>query len=411
MKVLFITDNFPPESNAPATRTYEHCINWVKMNNEVTVITSFPNFPEGKVYQGYKNELYSKESLNGINVIRVWTYITRNKGFFRRTIDHISFAFSSLIYLLFFKKKFDIVIATSPQFFVGFSAMIYSNLKKIPWIFEVRDMWPEGIIFLKRKSLLYKFLEKIEGTFYKNANGIVTVTESFKSDIIKRFKISNCKLKVIYNGSNNSFFENTKINTKIISSLNLKDKFIIGYAGTLGISHSLDFVLECLDEIYELNPNIHFIFVGDGALKNIMHDIIKRQKLKNVNLIDKVEREMIKQYLSIFDFGLVPLKKNDAYKKVIPSKIYELAAMNIPVILGVEGESKDIISKNNAGISFVPENKESFIKACLDSYHLRNSEIFLDGLKNIKNIFDRDKMSVDMLNFMQKTLDENTYNK
>ena len=102
MKVLFITDNFPPESNAPATRTYEHCINWVKMNNEVTVITSFPNFPEGKVYYGYKNKLYSKESLNGINVIRVWTYITRNQGFFRRTIDHISFAFSSLIYLLFF---------------------------------------------------------------------------------------------------------------------------------------------------------------------------------------------------------------------------------------------------------------------------------------------------------------------
>lgn len=115
MKILFLTDNFPPESNAPATRTYEHCSKWVSLGYDVTVITCFPNFPTGKVYDGYKNKLYAKEETNGIKVIRVWSFITSNQGFVRRILDFSSFAFSSFIYGLFVKT--DIIVATSPQFF------------------------------------------------------------------------------------------------------------------------------------------------------------------------------------------------------------------------------------------------------------------------------------------------------
>ena len=186
LKILFLTDNFPPEVNAPATRTYEHCKEWVKRGVDVTVITGFPNFPTGKVFDGYKNKLYKKEIIDGIKVIRVWTYITANKGFLKRTLDYFSFAVSSFIAGLFIKS--DIIVATSPQFFTTWSAYALSKLKRKPWVFELRDLWPESIIAvgaLKNKKII-DFLEKIELFLYKDADLIIPVIESFKENLINR---------------------------------------------------------------------------------------------------------------------------------------------------------------------------------------------------------------------------------
>src|SRR5680860_563989 len=140
MKLLFLTDNFPPELNAPATRTYEHCREWVKEGMEVTVITCFPNFPKGKIFPGYKNKLYQIEEMEGIKVIRVWSFIAENKGMAKRFIDFISFAVSGFLAGL-FQKDIDKIIITSPQFFVSFSGYLLSLLKRKPWVFEVRDLW------------------------------------------------------------------------------------------------------------------------------------------------------------------------------------------------------------------------------------------------------------------------------
>ena len=143
MRILFLTDNFPPETNAPATRTYEHCLKWVKMGYKVTVITCFPNFPKGKVFEGYTNKLYQKEDIDGIRVIRVWTYISENNGFVKRIIDYVSFAVTSFLFGLFVKT--DLIIATSPQFFTAISGRMLSVFKRIPWVMEVRDLWPDSI--------------------------------------------------------------------------------------------------------------------------------------------------------------------------------------------------------------------------------------------------------------------------
>ena len=142
-KILFITDNFPPEVNAPASRTYDHCKEWVKAGADVTVITCAPNFPQGKVYEGYKNKIYQKESIDGIKVIRVWSYIVPNCGFIKRTLDYISFSITAFIAGLFIKT--DIIIATSLQFFVALTGRALSRVKRPPWIMEVRDLWPESI--------------------------------------------------------------------------------------------------------------------------------------------------------------------------------------------------------------------------------------------------------------------------
>lgn len=401
MKILFLTDNFPPEVNAPATRTYEHCKIWREIGHNITVVTCVPNFPKGKVYKGYNNSLYTKEIIDGIKVIRVWSYITANKGFVKRSLDQFSFAISSFFAGLFL-GKFDYIIATSPQFFTSWSGFLLSKTKRTPWIFEVRDMWPEGIIFLSRDSKLYKILEKIELFLYRDAHKIVVVTEAFKKSILDRVKIDSNKIEVIYNGSNNSKFIQKSKNRQLLKELNLEFKFIVGYAGTFGISHSLEFIFKEISKVK--NSDIHFLFLGDGAMRENMYKWVKEYNLSNVTILKSVPRDLVIEYLSIFDIGLVPLAKNDAYLKVIPSKVFELSAMGKPILLGVEGEIKTILEKYNAGIAYTPEDSKSFQKALDSLYNIRNSLdiTYADGLKKMSQDFDRSYLAMKMIDFIGK---------
>lgn len=186
MKILFLTDNFPPEVNAPASRTYEHCKEWVQQGIEITVITCFPNFPQGKLYPGYRNKWKQTEWINGIKVIRVWTYITPNEGFLKRTLDYISFSLTSFIAGLFLKT--DLIIATSPQFFTALSGRTLSLWKRIPWIMEVRDLWPESIktVGAIKDNFIIRYFEKEEIWCYKSASKIVTVTDAFRQNLINK---------------------------------------------------------------------------------------------------------------------------------------------------------------------------------------------------------------------------------
>ncbi len=196
MKILFLSDNFYPEANAPANRTYEHCREWVRKGAEVTVITCVPNFPKGVVFDGYKNKLYQKEYIDGIKIIRIWSYITANEGTIKRILDYISYAIMAFFTALFYKT--DIIIATSPQFFTAVTGSFLSIFKRTPWIMEVRDIWPESIVAvgaIKNKRVIH-FLEKVEKWLYKRANKIVVVTDSFKIDIKKK-GIRLIKLKLL----------------------------------------------------------------------------------------------------------------------------------------------------------------------------------------------------------------------
>jgi hypothetical protein len=186
MKILFLTDNFPPEVNAPVSRTYEHCVEWVKAGEDVTVITCEPNFPKGKVYDGYKNRLYKKELMDGIKVIRVWSYIAENKGTIKRTLDYISYSVTSFFAGLF--QKADIIVATSPQFFTALSGRTLSAWKHTPWIMEVRDLWPESIktVGAVKDGPIIRYFERQEMKCYRKAKKIVVVTDSFRKKLIAR---------------------------------------------------------------------------------------------------------------------------------------------------------------------------------------------------------------------------------
>ena len=400
MRILFLTDNFPPETNAPATRTYEHCLKWVNMGYQVTVITCFPNFPKGKVFEGYTNKLYQKENIDGINVIRVWSYITANNGFIKRILDFISYAITSFLFGLFIKT--DIIVATSPQFFTAISGRMLSIFKRIPWVMEVRDLWPDSIAAvgsMNINSKSFKFLKIIENHLYRSASKIVVVTDSFKKYLIEDHGIYKNKIAVFKNGVliNNYHQTDKKKVSSLRLSLGLENKTVISYIGTHGLAHGLKFILDCLAKIN--NPKYHFLFIGDGAEKLNLLKYSKTLSSNNFTFLESVTKNDIPLYIDISDYSLVNLKKSDEFKNVIPSKIFENIAMYKPILLGVEGESKDLINKYKVGIAYEPENQLSFIKS-IEKIENIDKDVFVKNCDKMLKNFNRNDIAEKMINYL-----------
>jgi len=359
MKILFLTDNFPPEVNAPATRTYEHCREWARSGVEVTVITCAPNFPQGKVYEGYRNKLWARETMDGITVIRVWSLIMPNSGFVRRVFDYVSYGVMAFIASWFVKA--DVIVATSPQFFTAVAGCASGFFKRTPWVMEVRDIWPESIRAVNAavgRERWFGRVERLERFLYRRAAKVVVVTHAFRENIVGK-GIAPDKIAVVTNGVLTDSFRARPQDAKLVEELGLHGKFVVGYLGTHGMAHKLDFILDCAGDA---PAGVHFLFIGSGALKPMLEARVAREGFTNVTMLPSVSKAEIRRYISITDVALVPLRRADTFKTVIPSKIFENAAMGKPILLGVEGESEAIIKKYGAGLCFVPEDREDFLR-------------------------------------------------
>jgi len=401
MKILFLTDNFPPETNAPATRTFEHCKEWVAKGAEVTVITGFPNFPKGKIYPGYKNKRIQHEEIEGIKVIRVWTFIAANKGFLKRTLDFLSFMISAFFAGL--TVKTDKIVATSPQFFTALAGKWLSFWKRKPWIMEVRDIWPESIVAVgaSKRNLIIKYFEWLEKRMYNSAKHIVVVTDSFKDNLINK-NVPKDKISVFKNGVNIANYPPIPKNQKVLQDLKLESKFIFGYIGTHGMAHGLDFILNAIEPLQKSNPDFHFLFIGDGAERENLIQQSNKMELKNTTFLPSVTKVDVKKYLSVMDIALVNLKKSDTFLSVIPSKIFEAAAMGKPILLGLNGETKGIIQQYNAGLCFEPENKTEFINTSIKISEPSIYQEKKEGAFILAQNFEREKIASQMLNTIEK---------
>lgn len=361
MHLLFLTDNFPPEVNAPASRTFEHCREWVRKGHRVTVITCAPNFPKGKVFDGYQNKAFQTETIEGIEVIRVWSYITANEGFVRRILDYLSFMASAIVASP-RVRGVDLVIGTSPQFFTAVAAYVVSRMKRIPYVFELRDLWPESIkaVGAMKESFALRMLERLEMFLYRKAARIVSVTESFKQVLMRR-GIECTKIEVVTNGVDVSQFKPRPKDPELTRKLGLEGKFVAGYIGTHGMAHALETLLQAADRLR--GQNFAFIFLGDGARKQALREMADQMKLDNVVFIDSVPKADVPKYWSLLDVSIIHLRKTELFTTVIPSKLFECMGMGIPVLHGVEGESADIVRREQVGIPFEPEGVDQLCEA------------------------------------------------
>ena len=393
MHVLFLTDNFPPEFNAPAIRTHAHCRVWVKKGHCVTVITGAPNHPRGKVYEGYKNRLWQTEIVDGIRVIRVWTYMAPNAGRWKRILDYLSFMIAAVVASI-FVRGIDVVIGTSPHLFTVLAAHIVAALKRRPWVFELRDLWPASIrdIGVMRRGL--GAADWVVRGLYRNASKIVVVTDAFRHELIKS-GIPDEKIAVVTNGVDRRVLRPSHKNEKLEQTLGIAGKFVVGYIGTIGMSHGISTVVQAAKRLKD-DPNITFVLIGDGAERaSVLEQAGARP---NLVMVPPVLHCDIQKYWSVLDCCIVPLRDKPVFKTVIPSKLFEAMAMGVPVLLGVQGQALRLVEQYDFGRPFAPEDDADLANKIVDlSQDSRLQSMLSENAKRAAGDFDRDDLAVKML--------------
>ena len=363
MHILFLTDNFPPESNAPASRTFEHARQWVASGHKVTIITCAPNFPDGQLFEGYKNRWIQTEQMDGITVIRVWSFMTRNAGFVLRLLDFLSFMVSGFLGGLRVRDA-DIIVGTSPQFFTVCAAYGLAKVKRRPFVFEMRDIWPESLqaVGMSHTGLSVRLAGPLVDYLYKRADHLIVVTHSFKAYLQGR-DISSERITVIPNGVDLDMFFPVPADISLQQELRLEDKFVVGYLGTHGLAHGLETVVEAARRAAQTDElaAVHFVTVGTGAQFERIKALAAG--LDNFTLVGQVSRAEITRYWSLLDVSLIHLKASPLFENVIPSKMFEAMAMGVPIIHCVGGESADIVRVTGSGVCFGAEQPEALLSA------------------------------------------------
>jgi glycosyltransferase involved in cell wall biosynthesis len=393
LHILFLSHYFPPEVNAPASRTFENCREWVRLGHEVTVVTCAPNHPRGQVYEGYRNSAFQRERMEGIEVVRVWTWLAANEGFLLRSLNYVSFMVSALVALPRLPRA-DVVVTTSPQFFNGLAGYFVRALRRIPWVFEVRDLWPESIIAVgaARNTLLIRMLEGLERFAYRKADYLVPVTDAFSRHMIAR-GVPARKISVIKNGADLRRFHDAAAQD-LRAELGLGTRFVAAYFGTHGMAHGLDTLLDAA-ALLQSHDDIVFLMVGDGAERERLERQRNQRGLGNVVMLAQQPKERMPSLWRTADVSLVLLKDTPLFQTVIPSKIFESLAMQTPIVLGVKGESRELIEASGAGVAIAPGNATELAAQVLElsRNRARVKAMGAQGAAFVREHFDRAKLA------------------
>lgn len=353
---------------APAARVSELARHWVKAGHHVTVLTGFPNHPTGIVPSEYLSKLrrlVCRERTEGLEIVRTWLIPRPNRKAHERLLNYLSFALSSCLVGIFLSRP-DVVIATSPQLFVGLTGKWLGWIKHVPFILEVRDLWPESITASgmgKETSLSIRLLRALSGFLYRVCNHIVVVTPAFKQELITKWHVRSDRISLVENGVETDLFNPEGSNDAIKRELGLASKFVVSYVGTLGLAHGLEEIMKAAAELQSSFPDIQFLLVGEGAEKDRLTSLVSELDLRNVVFLRQQPRQNIPSIIRASDVCLVLLKKAKVFETVIPTKMLEFMACGRPVILGVNGQARQIIETAQAGLFVEPENATDLTRA------------------------------------------------
>jgi hypothetical protein len=408
MRILFFSHYFPPEGNAPASRTFENCRRWVREGHRVTVVTCAPNHPNGVLYPGYENRWRERESVDGIEVVRVKTYLAANKGTVRRIINYLSYAASAVPASL-IPDRPDVIIATSPQFFCGWAGVIASRLHGVPMVLEIRDIWPESIeaVGAMRNRRLLRLLEHLELRMYAAACHVVTVGEGYRRCLLDK-GVPAEKLSVVMNGIDRELFAPRRPDPAFVRRFGIEGRFVVSYSGTIGMACGLEVVLEAAERLKVADrTDVLFLLVGDGAERERLEREAARRGLDNVRFTGRLDKSLMPDVLASSDACLVHLRGTALFRTVMPSKIFEAFGMARPVIVGVAGEATELVERAGAGIPIEPENATQLIRAIerLAADPVLRERLGRAGRRYALSHHDRDRLAVDYLDVLAEVVD------
>ncbi len=400
MKILYVSQYFPPEMGAPAARAAELSRHWAAAGHEVTVLTGFPNHPTGVVPVEYRDKFRRRvvrEKTDGVNVIRTWLLPFPNRRMHERMLNYTSFCVSAASTGLFLSRP-DVVIATSPQLLVALAGWWLARCKRVPFVFEVRDLWPESLAAVgmgRSNSLLHRALAKIAGFLYRRSDRVVVVAPAFEDYLVEQWGVPREKIFVVENGVETRLFApepfTGEAQAALRRELGAEGKVVVSYIGTMGMAHGLETIIAAAAQLRHANPEIVFLMVGEGAEKDRIAALARERGLTNLRFVDQQPHDKIPAYISASDVCVVLLKKTDLFKTVIPTKMLEFMSCARPVILGVDGQARAILEEARAGLVIEPENAAALVTAI--RYLAANQEVARDfgqnGREHILRRFSR----------------------
>lgn len=392
---------------APAARVHELAKNWVREGHRVTVLTGFPNHPTGVIPSEYRKRFWRgvcHEYVEGIDVRRTWLLPLPNRRGYERMLNYSSFCFSALLRGIFLSKP-DIIIATSPQLLVGLAGLLLSRAKRVPFIFEVRDLWPESLQAVgatSETSKLYSAVAAIAQLLYDHCDRLVVVTSAFKEHILTHWGVPAAKMSVVENGVETDYFSPTDVETAK-RQLGWDSPFTVSYIGTIGMAHGLRTILDAAEKLQAQGSQVEFVIVGDGAEKEHLITNIQNRGLKNIRFVGQQSRDRVPAFIRASNVCLVLLKKAEVFKTVIPTKMLEFMSCGRPVILGVEGQAKQIVQAASAGICIEPENPYALVQAILElkGDPARCENLGVNGRKFILEQYSRRKTAETYMDVLQ----------
>jgi glycosyltransferase involved in cell wall biosynthesis len=396
MKLLILTQYFPPEVGAPQNRLFELGIKLKQAGVNVTVLTAMPNYPKGEIFESYKNKKYIQEDLQGITVHRSKIYATQSKSIAKRLRNYFSFVFSSyFVGKSKLDKHYDFILCESPPLFLGITAYLLSKRKKADLIFNVSDLWPESAekLGLVTNRFFLWMAYKLEAFLYKKSILVTCQTQGIVNSISSRFpQVSTYWLP---NGVDLSFYNPDAVISNWRKENNFGDKdILLLYAGIIGHAQGLEVILYAAERLKH-HANIHFIFLGSGPVKPELIELSEKLKLTNVRFLDVVDKKSMPLIIKAVDLALIPLKRLDIFKGAIPSKIFENLSMKKGLLLGVEGEAKELfIDEGNAGLAFIPEDDEDLANQILKL--INNPELIHFYGNNGRNYVEKNFNRIDI---------------
>lgn len=406
MRILYLSQYFLPEVGATQTRAYEMACGLVQAGHQVTMIVEVPNHPSGIIPPEYRGKLYERTNLDGIEVIRVWVKTSPVKNFRSRMAFYLSYMLMAILAGLWLARgRYDVLYATSPPLFVGGAALIISALRRLPFIFELRDLWPESAIALGelRNPRAIRWATWLEETCYRHAQRIVVTTQEMVDYLTQR-GIPTDKITVIRNGANTDLFQFDPLaRQEFREELGLADKFVVIYAGLLGIAQGLEASLEAAGQLASLNTSVHFLYIGDGPVKTELQQRSRELGLTNVTFLSAQPRETIPGYLSAADVALIPLTQKRLLG-ALPSKMFDAMACQRPILLSAEGEACQVLQQAQAGLIVPPEDPIALTEAVLwlQSHPEQNIQFGQNGRQAVLNHYSRQAQACQLAQLLLK---------
>jgi colanic acid biosynthesis glycosyl transferase WcaI len=424
MKILYVSQYFPPEMGAPAARAGELSRHWARLGHDVTVLTGFPNHPTGVVAAEWRARLrglVDKEIVDadgsrrgasparGVLVVRTWLWPLPNRKAHERIRNYVSFCLSAAITGLDLAKP-DVVVATSPQLLGAFSGWWLAWWKRVPFIFEIRDLWPESLAAVgaaREGSPLYRTTATIASFLYRKADHIVVVSPAFKDHLIRHWRVLEEKISIVENGVETDLFRFDSAAPELRAQLNLGDRFLICYIGTIGMAHGLRTLIAAAERLRTALPAALFLLIGEGADKRALDELAAARGLTNLRFLGQQPRARIPVHISAADICLVMLKKNDLFKTVIPTKLLEYMACERPVLVAVDGQARQIVEATGAGVFVEPEDSDALVQAIVDlaADPERRQRMGISGRTYILSQLSRERTAQHYLSVLSKVID------